>query len=124
VDSRDKDGDDIDALLKPVWNSSGEGYRGMRINAVAQPNGAEELLHKLDGVLRAFATGSKALQTEGQVLAPGQATKRVAPVAPMAQGQAKRPFINTAKQRQQPNPNQTQSQGTNHSSQMEVVEID
>ena len=124
VDHREKEGDDIDALLKPVWNSSGEGYRGMRVNAVAQPNGAEELLHKLDGVLRAFATGLKGVQTEGQVLAPGQAAKHVAPVAPMAQGQAKRPFINTAKQRQQPTPNQTQSQGTNHSSQMEVVEID
>lgn len=121
VDQRDKEGDDIDALLKPVWNASGEGYRGMRVNAVAQPNGAEELLRKIDGVIRAFASG---LKTEGQVLAPGQGAKHIAPVAPMAQAQAKpnRPFVNTAK-RQQPTPNQTQSQSTNHSS-MEVVEID
>jgi mediator of RNA polymerase II transcription subunit 14 len=129
VDHRDKEGDDIDALLKPVWNSSGEGYRGMRVNAVAQPKGVEELLHKLDDVLRTFASGVKPMQTEGKGLAPNQAPKLVAPVAPMAQAQVKmsnRPSVNTTKPRQQPTPNQTQSQsqGMNHSSQMEVVEID
>ncbi|KIN04624.1 hypothetical protein OIDMADRAFT_39144 [Oidiodendron maius Zn] len=125
VDHPGKEGDDIDALLKPVWNSSGEGYRGMRVNAVAQPNGIEELLGKLDDVLRAFASGYKPMHTIGQ----GQAShtpRQVVPVATMAQAQAKsnRPVMSIPKQRQQPTPNQTQSQGMSHSSQMEVVEID
>jgi mediator of RNA polymerase II transcription subunit 14 len=127
VDQRDKEGDDIDALLKTVWNSSGEGYRGMRVNAVAQPDGAEELLHKLDGVIRAFLSGARPNQTEGQVLATSQGGKHVAPIAPMAQSQPKqsnRPPVNTAKQRQQSAQNQTQGQGKGGSSKMEVVEID
>lgn len=123
VDQRAKEGDDIDALLKPIWNSSGEGYRGMRVNAVAQLHGVEELLHKLDDVLRAFASGLKPVETQ----APNQPAKQVAPVAPMAQMQTKpsnRPTMSMPKQRQQSMSNQTQNQGMNTSSQMEVVEID
>lgn len=123
---RDKEIDEVDVLLKPIWNSSGEGYKGMRVNAVAQPKGVEKLLGTLDDVLRNFALGQKITQTsEGQDTT--QETKRVAPVAPMAQMQAKslnRPPLSAPKQRQQPTPNQTQSQGVSHSSQMEVVEID
>lgn len=126
VDHRDKQGDDIDVLLKPIWNSSGDGYRGMRLNAVAQPKGVEELLEKLDGVLRGIASAQKTAQgTQGQV--PGQAPKQVAPVAPMSSVPAKasnRPTLNTSKQqRQQPTPTQTQSQGMGYLS-TEIVEID
>jgi mediator of RNA polymerase II transcription subunit 14 len=124
VDHRDKEGDDIDALLKPVWNSSGEGYRGMRVNAVAQSRGVEELLRKLDDVLRTCASGFKPMHTEGQVQA-SQVPKQVAPVATMAHAPTKpnRPTMNMPKARQQPTPSQSQSQGMSHS-QREVVEID
>jgi len=38
--------------LKAVWDSEGSGWRGMRVSGVAQVSGVEELLGKLDEVMR------------------------------------------------------------------------
>ncbi len=46
--SRNKEADDLDEALKLLWASSGAGWQGMRLSGVAQGNGAEELLVKLD----------------------------------------------------------------------------
>jgi mediator of RNA polymerase II transcription subunit 14 len=47
-----KETDDIDDALKAVWDSEGSGWRGMRVSGVAQVSGVEELLGKLDEVMR------------------------------------------------------------------------
>lgn len=103
TDTRDREGDDVDEALKPVWNSSGRGWQGMRVNAVAQPAGMEELIGKLDEVMQNFASGAGASVAE--LPAPAAAPPQVkppqrAPEAPMM-----------AQQRQQPTPSQSQSQG-------------
>ncbi|CAG8953599.1 hypothetical protein HYFRA_00010058 [Hymenoscyphus fraxineus] len=51
--------DDIDKILKPIWNSSGTGYQGMRTSAVAQTTGVEELLDKLDKTVGQYAISQK-----------------------------------------------------------------
>ena len=109
TDVRSREGDDLDAALKPVWDSSGEGWRGMRLSAVAQSSGMEQLIGKLDVVLRNFATGATAVEpassAPAQAPAPAQGKPpQRAPEAPMM-AQAQRP-----QQRQQPTPNQSQSQ--------------
>jgi mediator of RNA polymerase II transcription subunit 14 len=100
TDTRDREGDDIDTALKAVWTSSGKGWQGMRVNAVAQPAGMEELIGKLDEVMRAFASGVAAAVAEpGPATAPAQVKPpQRAPEAPMMA------------QRQQPTPSQSQSQ--------------
>ena len=100
TDIRDREGDDVDAVLKPVWNSAGRGWRGMRVSGVAQPVGMEDLIGKLDEVMRNFASGNNNAEL---VLAPAPAPAQIkppqrAPEAPMMA------------QRQQPTPNQSQSQ--------------
>jgi len=117
----DKEGDDIDAALKPLWNDSGDGWRGMRVSAVAQPHGAEGLLSKLDEVIRTLDPGPKPA-------VPAQ----IAPVAPMQaqpqpiKGPVRQPQLQ--QQRQQPTPSQSQSQGSSQGRgnlvKREIVEID
>ena len=109
TDSREREGDDLDAALKPVWNSSGTGWQGMRVNAVAEPAGMEELIRRLDEVMRDFVSGVGA-SAEESASAPAQAKPpQRAPEAPMM----------AQPQRQQPTPNQSQnqSQGRNTPSQ-------
>ncbi|TVY37517.1 Mediator of RNA polymerase II transcription subunit [Lachnellula subtilissima] len=115
TDTRERDGDGIDVALKPVWNTAGKGWQGMRVSGVAQANGVEELLGKLDAALRNFVNSNQTTQAQS-----------VAPVAPMMQPRAKGP----ARQQQQlPTPNQSQSQSQSQSQgrnnlKREVVEID
>lgn len=114
IDSRDKAGDDLDTALKPIWNSSGHGWQGMRVSAVAQASGVEELLSKIDDAVRTFALAQNTADLPQQGLAAPNLKVR-----PNAPGQ----------QRQQPTPNQSQSQthqsqGRNGSMKREIVEID
>jgi mediator of RNA polymerase II transcription subunit 14 len=105
TDHPDPPGDDIEAVLKPVWNSSGTGFLGMRVSSVAQPHGVEELLSKIDEVVRNLVVAQKTA-----VLSPTAMQKS------RSQGQ---------QARQQPTPNQSQSsQGRNNQARREVVEID
>jgi len=117
IDLRDKQGDGIDAALKPIWDTiDGVGWQGMRVSGVAQPHGVEELLGKIDETLRGF------MNSEGviEALAPASAA---APAAAPAQSRAKAP-VPPARQ-QQPTPNQSQnSQGRNNPLKREIVEID
>ncbi|RFU32456.1 hypothetical protein B7463_g3889, partial [Scytalidium lignicola] len=60
TDQRDREGDEIDQKLGAVWNSSGEGWRGMRISAAAQASGVEECLRRINEIMSRIATGDKA----------------------------------------------------------------
>ena len=111
-DSRDREGDDLDTALKPIWNSSGTGWRGMRVSAVAETSGVEELLAKVDEAVRAVALNPKAF--EAPAASPVQTR------APPAQQQRQQ----TNQRQQQPTPNQSQSQGRSSQIKREVVEID
>ena len=110
TDVHEAEGDEIDSALKPLWNSSGEGWQGMRVNAVARPDGVEELLGKLDDILRSMTPGGTKVDASqpAQIQAQGGA-----PTAPMRQQQ----------KQQQPTPSQSQSQGQN-SQKQDVVYID
>lgn len=140
TDTQDKD--EIDAALKPIWNSMGDGWRGMRVSAVAEPKGAKELLRKVDEALRTVVLWNPS-QQQAQVQAqPASAAAPVpapgisAPVAPVAQmqrtvskGPNRPPIHNQNQQRQQPTPSQSQSQSqsqgrNNPSMKREIVEID
>jgi mediator of RNA polymerase II transcription subunit 14 len=112
--------------LKPIWISEGgQGWKGMRVNAVAELTGVEELLGKVDEVLRDHVSGA---QTGGLQAAPQP--QRTAPVAPMAnmgpnQAKGQRPNMQNPP-RQQPTPQQSQSsQGRGNATKRPVkVEID
>lgn len=113
TDAREREGDAIDVALKPVWNTAGKGWQGMRVSGVAQANGVEELLEKVDAALRNFVSSNQTTEAQS-----------VAPVAPMMQPRAK----GLARQQQQqptPNPSQSQSQSQGRNNpKREVVEID
>jgi mediator of RNA polymerase II transcription subunit 14 len=112
TDVPDREGDEIDTALKSLWNSTGEGWQGMRVNAVAQPRGVEELLGKLDDILRNVTpSGARA-----EAPPPAQMQPRgPAPTAPMMQPQ----------RQQQPTPSQSQSQSQGRNPlKREIVEID
>lgn len=116
--------DEIDGALKSIWDSKGDGWRGMRLSAVAQPRGAQDLLRRIDEVLRTIVLSSSPEQGQGQLVS-------VAPVAPVAQMQASSKNLHrppnqnpTQQQRQQPTPNQSQSQGRSMPMKREFVEID
>ncbi|KAG9236332.1 mediator complex subunit MED14-domain-containing protein [Amylocarpus encephaloides] len=93
--------DDFDEALKPVWNSSGPGFQGMRVSGVAQGHGVEQLLKKVDDAVRNMVISQKAL---GYPPKPR-------PQAPM-------------QRLQQPTPNSSQSQGRKNPLKREIVEID
>jgi mediator of RNA polymerase II transcription subunit 14 len=115
VTRNNKESDDIDEALKPVWNSKGTGWQGMRVSGVAQINGVEELLSKLDEVVRNLPVPNAEVLAPPPAAVPATAppSKQVRPQAPQ-------------QQRQQPTPNQSQSQsqGRNNPLKREVVEID
>ena len=146
TDSHDRD--QIDLALNTIWNSTGEGWRGMRVSAVAEPRGAGELLGKVDEVLRTVDLHNSSQQQQPVLappkvapvapVAPVASVAPVAPVAPMAPMQKTastgpmRPQLNMNMQnpqRQQPpsNTSQNNSQGRNvkgASTKREIVEID
>lgn len=99
-------GDNVDVALKRVWNTIGQGWQGMRVSGVAQANGIEELLGKVDQTLRDFVTNDKGNEALVATSAPS------------------RPKISMPPQRQQPTPNQSQSQGRDRPMKTEIVEID
>jgi mediator of RNA polymerase II transcription subunit 14 len=118
--SRTKEADTLDEALKPLWTSSGSGWQGMRVSGVAQKGGIQELLEKLDEVMRRFALTEETI---------GEA------IAAQVQAAANMPRQNPApysRQQQQPPPqrqqlqttNQIQSQGRGRPVKQEIVEID
>jgi mediator of RNA polymerase II transcription subunit 14 len=136
IDTRDREGDDVDATLKPVWNSKGPGWQGMRVSAVAQPSGVEELLAKLDEVMQNFASGN-IIPEPIPASAPAQVKPpQRAPEAPMMQPQRQQPTPNQSQSQTQgrstpqsqgrntPNQSQGQSQGRVNTIKREIVEID
>lgn len=111
IDNRVSEGDEVDAALKPVWNTAGTGWQGMRVSGVAEASGVEELLGKIDEAMRAYVSNL------------GNASAQVQPQAAPVQAWGKGPI-----RQQQPTPNQSQnqnlSQGRNNVMKREVVEID
>ena len=114
-----KETDDIDVALKSVWTSEGPGWRGMLVSAVAQINGVEELLGKLDEVIRNLPVPDDA--------APAAAPAAVPTAVPPKQ-HARAQAPKQQQRQQQPTPNQGriqgQSQGRNKPFKQEIVEID
>ncbi|SZF02909.1 unnamed protein product [Blumeria hordei] len=47
--------DDLDQLLIPLWQKSGNSWQGMRSSAVAKCEGIAELLQNLDQIIQSFA---------------------------------------------------------------------
>ncbi|KAE8447619.1 hypothetical protein EG329_010590 [Mollisiaceae sp. DMI_Dod_QoI] len=118
--SRSKEVDNLDNAFKSLWSSSGEGWRGMRVSGVAQGSGAEELLVKMDEVMRTFAMSDTTIVQEAtEVPAPAPSQKQAPTQAPPSRQQQQQP-------RQQPTPNQSQSQSQGRSNPVkrEIVEID
>jgi mediator of RNA polymerase II transcription subunit 14 len=116
VSSRSKETDDVDEALKPLWASTGTGWRGMSISGVAQASGVEELLEKIDEIIRNLPVG------EGE--APAAAP--VPTAAPPKQGRPQASQQQQQQRQQQPTPNQSQSQsqGKSNPIKQEIVEID
>ena len=125
ADSRNREGDDIDMELKSLWNSTGGGWKGMRVSAVAQPAGMEDLMGKLDDVIRGLVSGAG----HAVVTAPTQAPASVkppqrAPEAPMmAQPQRQQPTLNQSQRHGQSLVGDLSQQGR-LGVKREVVEID
>ena len=118
--TRSKEADDLDEALKPLWASKGPGWLGMRTSGVAEASGAEELIGKVDEVVRKLVT------SEVSVAAPPTA-QAPAPAPTPVQNQARAPAPAQQQQRQQqPTPSQSQnnSQGRSNPVKREVVEID
>jgi len=118
--ARSKETDDLDEALKPLWADKGRGWLGMRTGAVAEAHGAEELIGKVDDIVRKLVT------SEVAVAAPPIA-QTPAPAPAPVQNQARAPAPAQQQQRQQqptPNQSQNQSQGRNATVKREVVEID
>jgi len=131
--------DDINELLQPVWDSSGDGWQGMRTGAVAQPGGIEQLIGQVDEIMRSLDLGPtvpphipnqppQKLQ-QHQPSQPQQ--PRQQPAQRLSQQQPRQKpqgLMHPQQQRQQPTPNNSQSQGQNQGRvnpmQREIVEID
>jgi len=104
--TREKEQDELDQALKPLWTSSGLNWKGLKSSAVGEGKGAEDLLVKLDELVRKFAMGES-------VITPASAR---APAVPLAQTHApsqsqrhgQRPTLQQQRQ-QQPTPNQSQN---------------
>jgi mediator of RNA polymerase II transcription subunit 14 len=118
--ARTKETDDLDEALKPLWADKGRGWLGMRTSAVAEAYGAEELIRKVDDIVRKLVTSEVAVAAPPIVQAP-------APAPAPVQNQTRAPAPAQQQQRQQqptPNQSQNQSQGRNATVKREVVEID
>jgi len=120
INRTSKDVDEIDEALKSVWKSKGTGWEGMRVSGVAQVHGVEELLEKVDEVIRCLPI----LNAE----APNAPAPTLAAVPAAALSKQVRPQAPQQQQRHQPTPNQSQgqsqSQGRSNPLKREVVEID
>lgn len=113
---RSKEFDNLDGALKPLWASSGVDWKGMRSAGVAQNNGAEEILGKVDEVMRTFTMSGVNIQVQPAAETSAQALKQ----APSRQQYQQQP-------RQQPTPNQSQNQSQSQGRgtlKREYVEID
>ncbi|KUJ24036.1 MED14-domain-containing protein [Mollisia scopiformis] len=112
-----KDWDNLDTALKPLWTTSGPGWRAMMSSAAGQGNGIEELLAKMDDVVRTFAMSDVGIQSQ-------QAADVPAPIPKQAPTQAP-PSRQPQQQRQQPTPSQSQSQSQDRGNpRHKVIEID
>ncbi|KAH8591402.1 mediator complex subunit MED14-domain-containing protein [Bisporella sp. PMI_857] len=136
-DARDKDGDEIDAALQSIWDSSGAGWEGMRKSAVTQSGGLEDLIKQIDEVVRTVELSKpSAPQLEQPQPVAQQPPQQNKPQQPPPQPQSQRPMppqqrpqppqqarpnmkaqahMQQYQQRQQPTPNNSQSQTHGHS---------
>lgn len=133
----DKNLDEVDEALKPVWNSNAEGSLGMRSSAVARPDGVEALLRRVDEVMRTVELRIPEAPSQPQARPPAQRPVPGPPVHPQQgrmqgmvqqqqQQQHQRPQM-----RQQPTMGNGQSQGPGRNKgmgynqrQTETIEID
>lgn len=131
TDQREKEGDDIDGLLKLVWNSSGLGWNGMRLSAVAEPSGMEDCLAKVDEVIRKTLTKDAVPESTllaapvAQMQPQAQMQPRVqmqpqAQMQPAAQMMPQAQMGQTPVQRQQQKLQQQRQLATPHSSQSQA----
>jgi mediator of RNA polymerase II transcription subunit 14 len=112
--SRNKETDDIDEAIKPLWSAKGAGWQGMRVSGVAQAGGVEELLEKIDEIVRNLPVGEFEASVAIPAVVPASAPpKQTRPQGPQQQ-----------QRQQQPTPNQSQNQGRNNPMKREIVEID
>lgn len=144
-DSRTRESDALDQALKPLWTSWGAAWLGMRVSGVAQKDGIQELLEKLDETMRTFATSEEtavvpaATVAQNQSAPQAQAATQAQPTAPIPQPPRQHAQSNSQRQQQQmlqqqqqrqqqqlhtPNQSQSQSQGRSQPVKREVVEID
>ncbi|CZR50513.1 related to RNA polymerase II mediator complex protein pmc1 [Phialocephala subalpina] len=125
---RPKETDNLDDAFKPLWTSNGANWRGMRKSGVAQGSGAEELLVKMDEVVRNFALSDAIIRVREAAgnPTPAPAARQAPTQAPPSRQQQQQQQLQ--QQRQQPTPNQSQSQsqgrGQQVKRQVEFVEID
>lgn len=113
-----KETDNLDDALKPLWTTNGPGWRGMRGNAVAQITGIQDLLSRLDEVMRTFTLSDVGIQSR-------PSTEASAPVLKQAPTQAPPSRQQQQHSRQQPTPNQSQSQSQGRGMKRDaVIEID
>ncbi len=125
--SRNKEPDDLDEALKPLWASSGIGWRGMRISGVAQGDGAEDLLVKIDEAVRNFAIEGKIAIADPkptQVPTSNPARQNRGPGQQQQQQQQRQQHTPNSTQSQSQNQSQSQSQGRNNGIKTEVVVLD
>ncbi|KAG9243838.1 mediator complex subunit MED14-domain-containing protein [Calycina marina] len=141
------DGDEISEALQPLWKSSGNGWQGLRKGAVSFPGGIEELLSKIDEIIRtvklrtspppqapqaqAKPSGPRIQSSHQQQHHPTQQRQQVKQRLPQPQGRGKPPqgFMQHQQhqQRQQMTPNSTQSQGqcqNRNNNKREVIELE
>jgi mediator of RNA polymerase II transcription subunit 14 len=118
VSRNNKETDDIDEALKLVWSAEGPGWRGMRVSGVAQISGVEELLGKLDEVIRNLPAPS------GDAPAAAPAAVPASAAAPLKQARPQAPPQQQRQQQPTPNQSQSQSQGRGNPVKREIVEID
>lgn len=126
TNSRTKETDNLDDAFKPLWTSNGPNWRGMRKSGVAQGSGAEELLVKMDEVVRQFALSEAVINVPeaAENPAPAPAGTQAPTQAPPSRQQPQQ----VQQQRQQPTPNQSQSQsqgrGQQAKKQVVIVELE
>ena len=49
-------------LRDEIWNSNGEGWKGLALGACATIQGVQELLSKIDGLMRSFKDMEQAVE--------------------------------------------------------------
>lgn len=112
--------DEFKAVLKGVWDSRGENWRGLTTGAVAQMGmGVFEMIQAMDDAVRAFATGNgpaddnastAGLPTQVSQVFSSQGSGNGTPQTSQAQSQKQASQASQGQQPQRPRPSQTPNQ--------------